>query len=286
MDEPTSVLTPQEADDLFVTLRRLASEGLLHPLHQPPPRGSAGDLPSRHHPPPRQGRRRMRPAAGDRAAPRQPHGRRRGPGTDRARARAFSAPVRLAVHQPVDAEAASLRRRARRHLARSARRRDRRRSPGLPATVRTSSSTRSPAKRRANRADAIRIDDVAVRPAAASTPAGGLNAAFVPEERLGHGAVPRFRLSQNVVLTRHATGDGLVRSGVVNLGGARDIANRVGNSSTCARAGPTPRPARSPAATCRNSSSAASSTGNPACSSSASRPGGSMPAPRPPSARR
>ncbi|MEX2318836.1 MAG: ATP-binding cassette domain-containing protein, partial [Bauldia sp.] len=28
MDEPTSVLTPQEADDLFVTLRRLASEGV------------------------------------------------------------------------------------------------------------------------------------------------------------------------------------------------------------------------------------------------------------------
>ncbi|WP_287815448.1 ATP-binding cassette domain-containing protein, partial [Pseudomonas sp.] len=27
LDEPTSVLTPQEADDLFVTLRRLASEG-------------------------------------------------------------------------------------------------------------------------------------------------------------------------------------------------------------------------------------------------------------------
>src|SRR4029078_11928677 len=28
MDEPTSVLTPQEADDLFVTLKRLASEGV------------------------------------------------------------------------------------------------------------------------------------------------------------------------------------------------------------------------------------------------------------------
>jgi ABC-type uncharacterized transport system ATPase subunit len=27
LDEPTSVLTPQEADDLFVTLRRLADEG-------------------------------------------------------------------------------------------------------------------------------------------------------------------------------------------------------------------------------------------------------------------
>ena len=28
MDEPTSVLTPQEADLLFVTLRRLSSEGV------------------------------------------------------------------------------------------------------------------------------------------------------------------------------------------------------------------------------------------------------------------
>src|SRR3546814_11382378 len=27
LDEPTSVLTPQEADELFVTLRRLAAEG-------------------------------------------------------------------------------------------------------------------------------------------------------------------------------------------------------------------------------------------------------------------
>jgi ABC-type uncharacterized transport system ATPase subunit len=38
MDEPTSVLTPQEADQLFVTLERLASEGLRCHLHQPPPR--------------------------------------------------------------------------------------------------------------------------------------------------------------------------------------------------------------------------------------------------------
>ena len=66
MDEPTSVLTPQEADELFVTLERLASEGRLGPLHQPPPRGGARALPPRHDPPPRQGRRRMRPAAGDR----------------------------------------------------------------------------------------------------------------------------------------------------------------------------------------------------------------------------
>ncbi len=42
-----------------------------------------------------------------------------------------------------------------------------------------------------------------------------LGAAFVPEERLGHGAVPGLRLSDNVVLTRHRTGDELVVSGIL-----------------------------------------------------------------------
>ena len=35
MDEPTSVLTPQEAERLFETLRRLAGEGLHHPSTSP-----------------------------------------------------------------------------------------------------------------------------------------------------------------------------------------------------------------------------------------------------------
>jgi hypothetical protein len=35
LDEPTSVLTPQAVDKLFVTLRKLAVRGLQHPLHQP-----------------------------------------------------------------------------------------------------------------------------------------------------------------------------------------------------------------------------------------------------------
>ena len=38
-------------------------------------------------------------------------------------------------------------------------------------------------------------------------------AAFVPEERLGHGAVPGFTLSQNIVLTRHSSDANLVASG-------------------------------------------------------------------------
>ena len=31
-----------------------------------------------------------------------------------------------------------------------------------------------------------------------------LGAAFVPEERLGHGAAPRMRLSDNLLLSRHS----------------------------------------------------------------------------------
>ena len=42
-----------------------------------------------------------------------------------------------------------------------------------------------------------------------------LGAAFVPEERLGHAAAPGMKLSDNVVLTRHRTGDELVVTGIV-----------------------------------------------------------------------
>ncbi len=52
-------------------------------------------------------------------------------------------------------------------------------------------------------------------------------AAFVPEERLGHGAVPGFRLSENVILTRHSSDGSLVRSGVVKRDGASDVSERV-----------------------------------------------------------
>jgi simple sugar transport system ATP-binding protein len=64
------------------------------------------------------------------------------------------------------------------------------------------------------------------------------DAAFVPEERLGHGAVPNFPLSENVVLTHHSveatrleTGDGMagsavVRNGMIDRDAARYV-NRV-----------------------------------------------------------
>ncbi len=52
-------------------------------------------------------------------------------------------------------------------------------------------------------------------------------AAFVPEERLGHGAVPGFLLSQNVVLTRHACDAPLVKSGMVSRQAAAAISARI-----------------------------------------------------------
>jgi ABC-type uncharacterized transport system ATPase subunit len=53
------------------------------------------------------------------------------------------------------------------------------------------------------------------------------DAAFVPEERLGHGAVPNFALSENVVLTHHAIDEGVVRNGLINRLAANDIINKV-----------------------------------------------------------
>ena len=52
-------------------------------------------------------------------------------------------------------------------------------------------------------------------------------AAFVPEERLGHGAVPAFSLSENVLLTRHSSDGSLVKSGLVQKGGATGVSERV-----------------------------------------------------------
>ena len=54
-----------------------------------------------------------------------------------------------------------------------------------------------------------------------------LGAAFVPEERLGHSAVPGFVLSENVLLTQHACDRGMVRAGFVHRPGTRTVAHRV-----------------------------------------------------------
>jgi general nucleoside transport system ATP-binding protein len=54
-----------------------------------------------------------------------------------------------------------------------------------------------------------------------------MGSAFVPEERLGHGAVPGFSLSDNIVLTRHAADPTVVRAGLVQKAGATRVSERV-----------------------------------------------------------
>ena len=54
-----------------------------------------------------------------------------------------------------------------------------------------------------------------------------LGAAFVPEERFGHSAVPGFALSDNVLLTRHASGGALVRAGFIDQPATHAVAARV-----------------------------------------------------------
>ncbi len=52
-------------------------------------------------------------------------------------------------------------------------------------------------------------------------------AAFVPEERLGHACVPSMDLAENVVLTRHAVDRELVRHGFIDRGAARAAADAI-----------------------------------------------------------
>ncbi len=54
-----------------------------------------------------------------------------------------------------------------------------------------------------------------------------LGAAFIPEERLGHAAVPAMRLSENAVLTRHGTDPELATGGLLHLSQARGLARRI-----------------------------------------------------------
>jgi ABC-type uncharacterized transport system ATPase subunit len=61
LDEPTSVLTPQAVEKLFVVLKKLASEGLQHPVHQPQAARDPRTVHRLHRAARRQGHRRVQP---------------------------------------------------------------------------------------------------------------------------------------------------------------------------------------------------------------------------------
>ena len=65
-------------------------------------------------------------------------------------------------------------------------------------------------------------------------------AAFIPEERLGHGAVPGLPLSENVVLSRHSDGTGIAGSAFLNRTLAGQIGHRVSEVFDVRKAMPDP----------------------------------------------
>src|SRR5436190_1473121 len=77
----------------------------------------------------------------------------------------------------------------------------------------------------AAKADVIKIDgkDAGRLPI---TQRRRLGAAFVPEERLGHASAPRFRLSENVLITGHAASP-IVRRGFIDRGQTRAFVDRI-----------------------------------------------------------
>lgn len=76
-------------------------------------------------------------------------------------------------------------------------------------------------------------------------------AGFVPEERNGHGAAPTLSLSDNAILSRHATA-GLSRFGVLRPAAARTLAQAVIAAFDVRKAGPDPAAGTLSGATSRN----------------------------------
>ncbi len=219
MDEPTSVLTPQEADQLFETLKRLASEGcailyISHRLEEvraichhatimrrakvvsetDPTRETVGTL--------------ARMMVGSHVA--EIHRERAVPGATRLELRGLDVPATGPFG--VALKAIDLTVRAGEIVA----------IAGVAGNGQGELFDALSGENPAPSDGMVLIDGKPVghRGVNVRRRAG---AAFVPEERLGHGAVPGFRLSENVVLTRHGTREGITRSGFTKVA----VAGRV-----------------------------------------------------------
>ena len=198
LDEPTSVLTPQAVQTLFVTLRKLADEGcsILYISHK------LDEIRALcHHCTVLRGGKvtgEVDPDEGDQREPVAPHDRRRAAAAAASRRR--SGRGRSLGARPLARQRGSVRHRARAGLVRRPRRRGRRHRRRLgqrPAGADGGALGRGPARAR-------RIDRLFERDIARASPRvrrdAGLH--FVPEERLGRGAVPTLSLAQNTLLTR------------------------------------------------------------------------------------
>jgi ABC-type uncharacterized transport system ATPase subunit len=237
MDEPTAVLTPQEADQLFLTLRRLAGEGcailyISHRLQEvkalchkatilrhgkvvaetDPQKETAASL------------ARMMVGADVKVV--------------RPARRSSAGAVKLRIghlDQPADGPFAV----ALKDISLEVREGEIIAIAGVAGNGQSELFAALSGERPNARKDAVVIG---VTPAGRRgvTERRKLGAAFVPEERLGHGAVPGFPLSENVLLTRHSADGSLVRSGLVDRTSAAAVSERISRAFDVRKAKPDP----------------------------------------------
>ena len=239
MDEPTAVLTPQEADQLFLTLERLAGEGcavlyISHRLEEVKRLCHAatilrhGKVVDRVDPRKETAASLARLMVGaDVHAIRPKHARVGGP------PRLFLDKLDLPSSGPfaVALAGVSLELRAGEILG----------VAGVAGNGQSEFFDAISGERPVERNSAVVIDGTACG-ALGVTERRKLGAAFVPEERLGHGAVPAFPLSENVVLTRHAAYEdsGRSRIGFLDFARARSTAARVSEAFDVRKGKPDP----------------------------------------------
>ena len=224
MDEPTAVLAPQEADQLFVTLRRLAAGGcavlyISHRLEEVQRLCAGATI-----------LRRGRVVANvDPRTETAASLARLMVGAEvpevRARSAAGGAAAMLAV-SGLSLPAAGPFGVALRNVTLEVRAGEVVAVAGVAGNGQSELFDALSGERRAPAPDAVTI---AGRPCGSRgvTARRLLGAAFVPEERLGHSAVSSMELAENVLLTRHASDRGLVRGGFVKRLRTRAVARRV-----------------------------------------------------------
>jgi len=239
MDEPTSVLTPQEADLLFVTLRRLSSEGvailyITHRLSEVLTLAERatilrrGKLVATADPKAESAKSLARMMVGAEVI-----------GIERPRRAAVGAKPRLALQKlslPADGPFAT----ALTDVDLTVHAGEVIGIAGVAGNGQQEFFAAVSGERRVIRSDMILIDGRPVGRLGVNE-RRRLGAAFAPEERIGHAAVPGLRLSENVVLTRHATDPDIMRGPIVDRGAARKVEERVGEQFDVRRSGPDPK---------------------------------------------
>jgi simple sugar transport system ATP-binding protein len=238
MDEPTSVLTPQEADDLFVTLKRLAGEGcsVLYISHRLEEVRAIchhatilrhGKVVAECDPQQETAARIASLMVGAELRELKAAPLREDTAWTRLQVKNLSMP--RPTHFAVDLKGIDLEVKAGEIVG----------VAGIAGNGQDELFAALSGERLAERPDAVAVNSVPVG-RLGITARRGFGAAFVPEERLGHGAVPRLPLSNNVTLTRHSTKDGLVKSGVVVTTAAKKIGARVSEAFDVRKGSPDP----------------------------------------------